>query len=256
MITTIMYCNTISKNETAIETLLKREVEQGNTPSVQYFLFDKDSVIYKFQIGYADIKNRKLVDESTTYNAYSVTKTFTALAIQQLAEKNLIDIDEPVKAYLPELPYSEHITIRQLLSHSSGIPNPIPLNWIHLTSEHKSFNSNDFFEEIIRRNSKVKLKPNEKFAYSNIGYVLLGQLIEKISGLSYEEYINIMIIKKINLEPHELGFIITNQDGHAKGYQKILSLTNIMLGLFVDKSKYMTKAEGNWKRLWRFDWNS
>ncbi len=98
----------------------------------------------------------------------------------QLEEKGRLKIDEPVKQYLPDFPYSSDITIKQLLTHSAGIPNPIPLSWIHLVSEHHSFHRDDFFKPIFDKRNKTKFRPNEKFAYSNLGYVLLGQIIEKL----------------------------------------------------------------------------
>src|SRR3954471_11273144 len=150
-----------------IDHILKKEVEENKTPSVQYIFFKKDQVIHTSRFGLADIKKQTPVDENTTYNAYSVTKTFTALAVLQLAEKNNVDLQQPVKDYLPAFPYSKDITVHQLLTHSAGIPNPIPLSWIHLASEHASFNRNEFFNRVFAHNKKVKFKPNEKYSYSN-----------------------------------------------------------------------------------------
>src|SRR4051812_3105862 len=120
-----------------IENVLKNTVVHGNSPSVQYVLFDKDNIIKDFSLGLADISGNKKVSDKTTYNAFSVTETFTAIAVLQLDEMKSLDIEQPVQAYLPNFPYSPDITIRQLLSHSAGIPNPIPLSWIHLTTEHQ-----------------------------------------------------------------------------------------------------------------------
>ena len=163
-----------------VDNILIKQVEENKTPSVQYAIFNKDSIIHSFQIGFSDIKNQQKTAKSTTYNANSVTKTFTALSILQLAEQKKLDIEQPVKKYLPEFPYSSEITIRQLMTHSAGIPNPIPLSWIHLADEHKSFGRTNFFTQIFIKNNKTKSKPNEKYAYSNLGYVLLGQLVEKV----------------------------------------------------------------------------
>ena len=96
-----------------VDNILIKQIEENKTPSVQYVIFNKDSVIHKFQFGFSDIQNKQKTKESTTYNAYSVTKTFTALSILQLAEKNKLDIEHPVIKYLPEFPYSTEITIRQ-----------------------------------------------------------------------------------------------------------------------------------------------
>lgn len=98
-----------------VDAFLKTLVRKGKTPSVQYVHFDRNEVIHRFLDGYADIDERTTVSERTMYNAFSVTKTFTALAVLQLAERLLLDIDASVKTYLPDFPYSDTITVKQLL---------------------------------------------------------------------------------------------------------------------------------------------
>lgn len=230
-----------------IDKTLNSLVTENRTPSVQYLIFNKDSTIHYYKSGYATISKQQKVDEKTTYNAYSVTKTFTATAILQLAEQKKIDINDPVRKYLLDFPYDTLITIKQLLSHTSGIPNPIPLSWIHLSSEHNSFESDSFFDPVFERYYKLKSEPGEKYAYSNLGYVLLGKLIEKVTGDSYEHYITENILGKLNINPEESGFVIRDSTIHSTGYQKRASLSNIILGLLIDKSKYMAMREGKWR---------
>lgn len=229
-----------------IDNILIKQIDDNNTPSVQYVIFNKDSVIHRFQYGFADIKKQEKTTENTTYNAYSVTKTFTALAVLQLSEQKKLNIEQPIREYLPEFPYSSEITIQQLMTHSGGIPNPIPLSWIHLADEHQSFDRNSFFKQIFTKNNKTKSAPNEKYAYSNLGYVILGQLIEKVSGLSYEEYIRVNILKHLGVEKTELDFTIIDTNQHAKGYHKKYSFSNVILGFFIDKSKFIDRTEGKW----------
>lgn len=230
-----------------IETLLLDEIKAERSPSIQYILFNKDSILRKYAFGYADIDGRKIVDANTTYNAYSVTKTFTALAILQLAQENKLSLNDSIKKYLPDIPYGSDITLKQVLSHSSGIPNPIPLGWIHLSNTKLPFDRNQFFKDIITRNNKTRSKPNEKYAYSNLGYVLLGQIIEKVSGVKYEEYIQNNIIKIIGIPNNELGFEIQNPGKHSTGYHKRLSFSSVIIGFFIDKQKYMGKSVSKWR---------
>jgi D-alanyl-D-alanine carboxypeptidase len=231
----------------ALDKILQKQIDDGKAPSIQYSIFDKDSIIYKFHAGLADIKNQIQATENTTYNAYSVTKTFTALSILQLAEKHKLDIDAPAKKYLPEFPYSPAISVKQLLSHSAGIPNPIPLSWIHLAGEHETFDSYTFFKQILHASQKTKSKPNEKFAYSNLGYVLLGQLIEKVSGKTYDDYVRENILQPLKLQTNQLDFKIPDQTMHAKGYHKKSNMSHFILGFLINKQKYMDKAEGKWQ---------
>lgn len=78
-----------------------------------------------------------------------------------------------------------------------------------------------------------------EYAYSNLGYVLLGQLIEKVTGLPYEIYITNSIIYKLGLNENELSLEIVKENNHAKEYNKKVSFSNLILGFFIDKSKYM-----------------
>ncbi len=231
---------------TTIDQFLSSQVEKNKTPGLQYYHFNQDDVLYSHCGGLADIDNQVKVTEATTFNAYSVTKTFTALSLLQLAEKELIDLDKRVVEYLPEFPYPPIITSRQLLTHTSGIPNPMPLSWVHAADEHETFDYQKYFNDIFRKHSKVKKQPNEKFAYSNLGYVLLGMIIEKISGQSYTEYVAENIIKRSGISPGELDFTIPDAGLHAKGYQKRISFNNLILGILLDKSMYIDKTEGKW----------
>ncbi|QNA46608.1 serine hydrolase domain-containing protein [Lacibacter sediminis] len=230
-----------------IQQLIEREVKAGKTPSVQYYLFTKDEILEEFRYGLADVEKKTTVTADHSYNAYSVTKTFTALAILQLAERKILNLCDCVVDHLPNFPYGHTVTIRHLLNHTAGVPNPIPLSWIHLSNEHCSFNAAAFFKTIIDKYKKPKAKPGERFAYSNLGYIFLGQIIEKLTGKRYEDYINEFIIDKLSIDSSELGFETTVLSRQARGCHKRFSFTNLILGLFIDKRKYMDKAVGNWK---------
>src|SRR5689334_20932095 len=121
----------------SINEFLKQEVSKGRTPSVQYTLFNVDSILYELTYRVSDVKAGTKVNKETTYNLFSVTKTFTALAIVQLAQAGKIKPDDAVIKYLPAFPYGREATIAQLLNHTAGIPNPLPLRWTHLLNEHE-----------------------------------------------------------------------------------------------------------------------
>ncbi len=216
------------------------------TPSIQYAFFGPGDMILHFVKGLADIGRRQEISAHHTINAFSITKTFTALGVLQLAMAGKLKISDPIKEWLPHLPYPDGISIAQLLSHSAGIPNPLPLNWIHLVSEHKLFDRNAFFGKIFLKNQKTVSGPNEKFSYSNLGYVILGQLIEKVTGVAYETYIEEQVIQKIGVSSVDLGFTHPDSSIHAIGYQKQWSFINLLLGFFIDKSKFTGKAENGW----------
>jgi D-alanyl-D-alanine carboxypeptidase len=229
------------------ERIFESLLSSDKTPCVHYIHFTTENVIYECCKGFANIKNAISITDRSVFHACSVTKTFTALAILQLAQEGKLSIEKPVKSYWPEFPYQGDITVHQLLSHTAGIPNPIPLHWIHLAEEHSSFDRDSFFKSIFEKYRRVKTNPNEKFLYSNLGYVLLGMLIEKISGKHYEQFIIDNIISKLKLRPGELGFSINDFVNNVTGYQRNWTFTNLLLGFFLDKSKFMSRVEGKWQ---------
>jgi D-alanyl-D-alanine carboxypeptidase len=230
----------------AASTVLHEQVEAGKTPAVQYRFVGPDSIIFRHDEGVADVALRRPVSNATTYHGFSVTKTFTALAVVQLVERRVLELDRPAADYLPDFPYAPHITIRQLLTHSSGIPNPVPLSWIHLREEHASFDRERFFRAVFARHSRVKAEPNAHFQYSNLGYVLLGQIIEKVCATGYEQYVTENILTPLGLLPDDLGFVL-NDDHHARGYHRRNSISYLLLGLFLKKSKFTEPGGHGWQ---------
>ncbi len=110
---------------TELNVLLNGHLSK-TTPGVQYIVANDDDTLFEFAGGWADLQKQIKMNFSTTLMAYSMTKTFTALAILQLAEQKGINLDDRIKLYLPNCPYPEDITIRQVICHIAGIPNPIP----------------------------------------------------------------------------------------------------------------------------------
>jgi CubicO group peptidase (beta-lactamase class C family) len=121
----------------------------------------------------------------------------------------------------------------------------MPLKWTHLLSEHDQFDGNSFFAGIFAKHPRLRSVPGQKMSYSNLGYILLGQVIEQVSGQRYEDYITENILQEL-AAPGELSFTI-RPPLHAKGYQGRYSMMNLLLGVLRDKQKFMGAAEGAWK---------
>jgi CubicO group peptidase (beta-lactamase class C family) len=234
------------KNMDNIKAILDNEVSKGRTPSVQYLFFNTDTVLYEYANGYSDLKKGTKVDTNTTFNVLSITKTFTAMAIMQLVEKKLVSLERPVNQYLPISIISEKVLVRHLLTHTSGLANPLPISWIHLSSDHYNFKRDDFFNPILEENKNLKTEPGQKFKYSNLGYLYLARIIESVTGITYEEYVSNNILDKLQLKS-ELDFKIQHENLHAKGYHSNRSISMLLLNFMLDKSKYMDESVGKWK---------
>jgi len=167
------------------------------------------------------------------------------LAILQLYEKGKLELDEPVSKYVDKHLLNEGITIRQLLSHTSGFSNPLP-KWIHYPDDHESFEHEKFADSILNKYSKPAYEPGTKAKYSNLGYLLLGQVVQKVSGQPYEQYIMDNIVLKIkNIHP-SVGFLIPEQDILVRGHQKSFTLMSFVYKMIFGKKLYAEKA-GKWQ---------
>ncbi len=225
-------------------THLLSELFSENEPGIQYVVVNSESVIFESSFGLADIQNKITLNNSHTMSAFSMTKTLTAIGILQLVERHKIKLSDQVSQYT-EHPYASEITIRQLLSHTSGLPDPIPLKWVHLAKNHSTFNEKKTLEKVLLDNPKVLSLPGENYGYSNIGYWLLGMVIEEASSLSYENYINKNIFEPLNLPKSEIGFIVINEDNHAKGYLKKYSFMNLIKSFLIEDNTW-GEYEGSW----------
>ena len=129
----------------------------------------------------------------------SLVKQFTAAAILQLQDQGLLSVEDPVSRYLPDFPHGDEITLHQLLNHSSGVPD-LP-EYIDLASHWAVLRQAATLDELIGRAAGQPLAfvPGSRFQYSNIGYVMLGRIIEKVSGQSYTTYLNEHIFQPLEM---------------------------------------------------------
>jgi CubicO group peptidase (beta-lactamase class C family) len=228
-----------------VTDFLDKSMRADHFPGIQYIVTDSSGIIFEYFGGYADIGNNIPMSPSTTMMAYSMTKTFTAAAVLQLIEQGKLFLDDSVFKYFPATPYGNSMTIRHLLSQTSGIPNPIPLRWAHLAGEHASFDENRELEKVLQEYPEPEFPPGSKYAYSNISYWILGKIIEQVSRQSYPDYMRDHIFTPLGLSASDAGFIIPDASKHAKGYLKKYSLMNLIKGFLID-DKFIGEYESNW----------
>lgn len=248
LVITCNSCTTgIKKKETLMINNVKSLLENQltvNGPGIQYIMVNKEETLFEFSGGLSNIEKKQVLISTNTMAAFSMTKTLTAIAILQLVQSNKISLADPLSMYVKH-PYTATITIKQLLSHTSGIPDPIPLNWVHLSSEQANFNEEDALKSVLNKYPKVNAQPGSEYGYSNIGYWLLGRVIEQVSGKKYSDYVTENILDVLGITKDELSFYITDTNNHAQGYLKKWSMMNIFGRLFIDSS-LLGKYEGGW----------
>lgn len=199
-------CKENLSQEKPVEKNLDKTIEnwlsKTGIPSVSMVLFKSGKILKAKAYGYSNLKAKTPASSSTIYNTGSNFKPVTATAIMQLAEKKLIDIDKPINHYLRQpIEYfdeSHPITARQLMSHQSGIPTSITINKVWERKPNRTLQE-------IASSIKPSEIPDKKHIYSNDGYVLLGLLIEEVTGLPYEEYIWKNILSPLGIDTY--GFL-------------------------------------------------
>jgi D-alanyl-D-alanine carboxypeptidase len=140
------------------------------------------------------------------------------------------------------------VTVGRLLSHTAGLPAPIPLRWIHPASRHGSFDEREALRRVIERHGRLASEPGTKYRYSNLGYWLLGPVVEKAAGEPFEQFVRREILEPIGLTPDQLGYAITDPGRHATGYLEKYSVLNVLKRWFVDR-EYLDGYDGRWLRI-------
>lgn len=231
-------------NTASATSLLDELVRDGKAPGLQYLVLGPEGRVFEYIGGWADLAGCRPMKASTTLMAYSMSKTITAAAVLRLVEAAKIRLDDPIDLYVKSQPYGPDVTVRQLLSHTAGIPNPIPLRWVHPTTN-DAFDERAALARVLVDHPKLLFQPGTKYRYSNIGYWLLGRLVERSSGQSFPSYVQANILAPLGLTSHELGYVVADQDEHAKGYLEKYSFLNLIKRFVVDKA-LIGDYEGRW----------
>ncbi|MCS3597737.1 D-alanyl-D-alanine carboxypeptidase [Bacillus sp. JUb91] len=178
---------------------------------------------WSYAAGVADLSTKKPMKTDFRFRIGSVTKTFTATVILQLAGENRLNLDDSIEKWLPGVIQGngyddKQITIRQLLNHTSGIANYTTSKDFNMMDTKKSYTA----EELVKMGISMPpdFAPGKSWSYSNTGYVLLGILIEKVTGNSYAEEIENRIIEPLELSNTFLpgNSSVIPGTKHARGY--------------------------------------
>lgn len=204
----------------AVRELFADRVERGITPSTVYAVFDRSGVIYGDGSGDRGDGSAPTVD--TAYRIASCTKSFTAAALLIMVERGLVELDEPVDKFLTVGaligPNGEEVaapTLRQLVSMAGGLPTDDP--W----ADRQESISAEQFAAIIAAGVRFSAVPGARYEYSNLGFALLGAVIESVSGQGYLELVTEELIKPLELDGVGYDRDVAAPDGVATGFVQV-----------------------------------
>ena len=177
---------TVPLANSIIQEFMRRE----HLPGLAGGIVLNGKLIHTFYHGFTDISANVKVDSLSDFRIASMTKSFTAMAIIKLRDEGKLDLDDPASKYIPEMDSiryltsdSRPITIRDLLTHRAGFPEDNPYGDRQLSD------SDDDLLNMIRESPAFSNVPGIRYEYSNLGFALLGKIINRVSGLTYQQYI-------------------------------------------------------------------
>lgn len=170
---------------------------EARSPGAAVLVQKNRRTILRRGYGVRDLRTRRKIDSRTNFRLASCTKQFTAVATMLLVRDGRLRYDTPLTAVFPEFPdYGRDITIRHLLTHMSGLADYEDLMRDTWTPTHQIQD-----EEVLRllKQAKPKFAPGTNWAYSNSGYVLLGLIVARISGLPFQQFLHDRIFQPVHM---------------------------------------------------------
>lgn len=203
--------------ERKTDSLILRELKDPDGPGGVFMIAQHGKPIYQKAFGKANIELDVNMRTENVFQLGSMTKQFTAIAILLLEEQGKLRVKDAVSKYIPDYPGGNNINLHHLLTHTSGIKDFTKMKTLKDIAQKEMSPKElvDFF-----KNEPVDFLPGEKFEYNNSGYVLLGYIIELVSGQSYENFIKTSIFDKAGMS--HSGYASDRQiiKQRAYGYQK------------------------------------
>ncbi|MFC4819989.1 serine hydrolase domain-containing protein [Dokdonella ginsengisoli] len=191
-------------------------LDRTRAPSAVVAVVRNDRIVFRKAYGFRDSERRLAADVGSLYEIGSITKQFTAAAIVQLRDEGKLALDDKLSNFLPDAPHADEVTLRQLLSHTSGLPEYLDGPDIEEAATRPAT-----FAQLMARiaGKPLVFAPGSKMAYNNTGYILLGRVVEVVSHRSYRDYVRTHLLDRAGMKR---TFTVADESrlaGMAIGYQ-------------------------------------
>jgi CubicO group peptidase (beta-lactamase class C family) len=198
----------------AVDAYVARQVKDRGIVGLSLAVLRDGKVVLARGYGKASLEDGTPVGIDTPFAVGSVTKQFTAACILLLAEEGKLSVKDKVAEYFPHLSRADDITLYDLMTHASGYPDYYPLDFVdrRLT---RPIAPDQLLKEYA--GGKLDFEPGERWSYSNTGYVLLGRVVEKVSGEPLGKFLERRFLKRLRME-HSAFEPKEGADGLARGY--------------------------------------
>jgi CubicO group peptidase (beta-lactamase class C family) len=181
------------------QELMEEIARAHQIPGMAVAVATPDALLYAGAVGYADLADRIPASVDDQYPWFSMTKIATATTSVRLHRSGVLDLDAPIGHYLPDYrphPKYGHPTTRHLLTHTAGLSNPVPVRWVRL--EHEPADATAISRVIAKHGTPVRAVGHQA-SYSNVGYLLAGEVIAAASGHSVEDNVRHQVLQPLSM---------------------------------------------------------
>jgi CubicO group peptidase (beta-lactamase class C family) len=206
--------------KTLIDRFAAEVLQNKRSAGLAVGVAEKGRIRFIGGYGLADLENKVPVNEQTVFRIGSITKEFTAAAVLLLAERGKLSIDDPLQKYFPEFPRGGEVTLRHLLNHTSGIYNYTSLEDFYPAVSRQDRSVADMVVYISTSKPLYEFDPGTAWSYSNSGYMLLGAIVEKVSGQPFERFLEANILDPLGLDDTSIDDLAEIVPNRASGYDK------------------------------------
>ncbi len=211
----VVFQDSLSLSENIDQVVKKLSPPSVKGPGLALVVKQAGKVLYNRCSGLANLENKQVINNTSSFYLASVSKQFTAMAIMLLEQENKIRPSDPIIQYFPSLPeHWKSITVHHLLTHQSGIPDY--LNEMSLPVKQIT---NEAVVNALAKKDKLHFQPGTQFRYSNTGYVLLALLVEKVSGRPFEVFLREAIFKPLGMSNTFVYTKANTAAGLVRGYR-------------------------------------
>jgi CubicO group peptidase (beta-lactamase class C family) len=187
--TVLSHAQSLPPDVTAQVDKVFEKWNRTDSPGCALGVYQNGKIVYKHGYGMANLNDDVTITPATVFHVASMSKQFTAASILLLAQQGKLSLDDDVHKYVPELPdFGEHITLRHLMHHTSGLRDQWSLLGLAGWRYSQDLITDDDVMSVLVHQKALNFKPGEKFMYSNTGFTLLAIIVKRVSGMSFREF--------------------------------------------------------------------